>query len=107
MPNEPPSNEWIVAIIAAIASPIAGVFIAYRRYRTVGSLSSEDVTNIVQAAIIDQEKKRAIIEERNLVVHLHEIEKERRMDLERQLDECRDRYENILNRRKPRSPRGD
>lgn len=105
MSNEPPSNEWIIAIIAAIASPIASIMIAYRRYRTVGSLSSEDVSNIVQAALMDQEKKRAIIEERNLTVHLHELEKERRREIEKQLDECRDRYNDLLQRRKPRTTR--
>jgi hypothetical protein len=104
MSNDPPSNEWIIAIIAAIASPVASIMIAYRRYRTVGSLSSEDVSNIVQAALMDQEKKRAIIEERNLLVHLQEVEKDRRKELEKQLEECRNKY-NDLQRRKPRTTR--
>jgi predicted acetyltransferase len=58
------SNSTWVAVIAAIATPIATVLVAYRRFRTNG-ISREEAKQIFQAALADIEQKRALVEESN------------------------------------------
>jgi hypothetical protein len=92
------NTGWVAAFISAVAS----IIIAYRKFRKDG-ISAEEAQNIIKAAMLDLESKRAVLEERNLAVHLREVEKDRRQELEEQmkvlrdsLDRCTERYEELL-----------
>jgi formylmethanofuran dehydrogenase subunit B len=78
-----PSSGW-ATVFAAIATAIATVIVAYRQFRKNG-ITAEEAQTIIQAAIADMETKRAILEERNMAVHMRQIEKERRIEVEEQL----------------------
>lgn len=90
------SDRWL-AVVAAIATPIATVAVAWRQFRKNG-MSSEEVKAILEAAMADQEGKQKIVEERNRAVTMLEIVTRERERIERDRDEMEDRLRQCRNR---------
>jgi hypothetical protein len=88
-------NDRLVAIIGALAIPIAMVIVAFRQFRLNG-VSAVQVNAIIAAAIADVEAKHAIIEDRNKTVMLLELERRERERAERERDIAIDSYRKLL-----------
>jgi formylmethanofuran dehydrogenase subunit B len=99
-------NPGWATVFAALATAIATVIVAYRQFKKNG-ISAEEAQVIIQAAIADMEAKRVILEDRNMAVHMRQIEKERRIEAEEQLQamhealhSCKRKYDELRRRTK-------
>lgn len=90
------SERW-VAIVAAVATPLATIAVAWRQFRKNG-LSAEEVKTILEAAMADQEGKQKIVEDRNNAVLMLELERRERARVEKDRDDMEDRLRQCRNR---------